>query len=194
MAFEFIRTDIEGVFEVIPKVFGDKRGFFLECYNRRDFEEAGIQADFVQDNISSSSKGVLRGLHFQKHHPQGKLVSVVSGQVYDVAVDLREGSATFGAHCGVVLDGERHNAFYIPAGFAHGFCVMSDTAMFAYKCTDFYHPEDEGGLKWNDPAIGIDWSKYLEGAQPVLSAKDEKQPAFAPGGRYFDKNAVWIGN
>ncbi|MBQ5538465.1 MAG: dTDP-4-dehydrorhamnose 3,5-epimerase, partial [Treponema sp.] len=169
MAFEFIKTDIEGLYEVLPKVFGDQRGFFLESYSKRDFEKAGLQAEFVQDNMSSSSKGVLRGLHFQKRHPQGKLVSVVSGKVYDVAVDLRSGSLTFGKHYGVVLDADRHNAFYIPAGFAHGFCVMTDTAVFTYKCTDFYHPEDEGGLMWNDPAIGIDWDKYLDGTQPLLS-------------------------
>ncbi len=193
MAFEFIKTDIEGLYEVLPKVFGDQRGFFLESYSKRDFEKAGLQAEFVQDNMSSSSKGVLRGLHFQKRHPQGKLVSVVSGKVYDVAVDLRSGSLTFGKHYGVVLDADRHNAFYIPAGFAHGFCVMTDTAVFTYKCTDFYHPEDEGGLMWNDPAIGIDWDKYLDGTQPLLSGKDGKHPVFDPAGRYFDQNAVWIG-
>ncbi|MBQ3800335.1 MAG: dTDP-4-dehydrorhamnose 3,5-epimerase [Treponema sp.] len=193
MAFEFIRTGIEGLYEVTPKVFGDQRGFFLESYSKRDFEKAGIQAEFVQDNMSSSSKGVLRGLHFQKRHPQGKLVSVVTGQVYDVAVDLRAGSPTFGKHYGVVLDADRHNAFYIPAGFAHGFCVMTDTAVFTYKCTDFYHPEDEGGLMWNDPAIGIDWDKYLGGTSPLLSGKDGGHPSFDPAGRYFDKDAVWIG-
>ena len=193
MAFEFIRTGIEGLYEVVSKVFGDQRGFFLESYSKRDFDAAGITAGFVQDNMSSSSKGVLRGLHFQKHYPQGKLVSVVSGRVYDVAVDLRAGSPTFGKHYGVVLDADRHNAFYIPAGFAHGFCVMTDTAVFTYKCTDFYHPEDEGGLMWNDPAIGIDWDTYLGGTAPLLSGKDEKHPAFDPAGRYFDKDAVWIG-
>ncbi|MBQ9538217.1 MAG: dTDP-4-dehydrorhamnose 3,5-epimerase, partial [Treponema sp.] len=160
MAFEFHKTHIEGLFEITPKVFGDRRGFFLESYSKRDFEQAGIKAEFVQDNMSSSSQGVLRGLHFQKRHPQAKLVSVVYGQVYDVAVDLRNGSATFGSYHGLLLDGEKHNAFYIPAGFAHGFCVISETAVFAYKCTDFYHPEDEGGLIWNDPAIAIDWDKY----------------------------------
>ena len=194
MSFEFKKTHIAGLYEVQPKVFGDQRGFFLESYSRRDFAQAGIDVEFVQDNMSSSSRGVLRGLHFQKHHPQGKLVSVVSGQVYDVAVDLRCGSATFGAHYGVVLDGEKHNAFYIPAGFAHGFCVLSDTAVFAYKCTDFYHPEDEGGLMWNDGAIGIDWDSYLGGGRPLLSEKDGRHPAFDRNGRYFDMDANWIGD
>lgn len=193
MAFEFKKTDIAGLYEVLPKVFGDRRGFFLESYSRRDFEAAGIRAEFVQDNMSSSSRGVLRGLHFQKQHPQGKLVSVVAGQVYDVAVDLRAGSATFGNYYGVVLDAEKHNAFYIPEGFAHGFCVMSDTAVFSYKCTDFYHPEDEGGLPWNDSGIGIDWDRCLAGAAPLLSEKDGKHPAFQPDGRYFDGNGNWIG-
>ena len=194
MAFEFKKTDIEGLYEVLPKVFGDRRGFFLESYSKRDFEAAGIRAEFVQDNMSSSSRGVLRGLHFQKQHPQGKLVSVVSGQVYDVAVDLRAGSATFGNYYGVVLDAEKHNAFYIPAGFAHGFCVMSDTAVFTYKCTDFYHPEDEGGLPWNDSGIGIDWDRFLSGTTPLLSEKDGKHPAFQPDGCYFDGNGNWIGD
>ncbi|MCR5622279.1 MAG: dTDP-4-dehydrorhamnose 3,5-epimerase [Treponema sp.] len=193
MAFEFIKTGIEGLYEVVPTVFGDKRGFFLESYSRRDFEAAGIPAEFVQDNISSSSKGVLRGLHFQKQHSQAKLVSVISGRVYDVAVDLRKGSASFGSHYGVVLDGERHNAFFIPAGFAHGFCVMSDEAVFSYKCTDFYHPEDEGGLMWNDPEIGIDWEKYLEGEPPLLSEKDKKHPSFDRDASYFDIHAHWMG-
>ena len=193
MAFEFIKTGIEGLYEVVPTVFGDKRGFFLESYSRRDFEAAGIPAEFVQDNISSSSKGVLRGLHFQKQHSQAKLVSVISGRVYDVAVDLRKGSASFGSHYGVVLDGERHNAFFIPAGFAHGFCVMSDEAVFSYKCTDFYHPEDEGGLMWNDPEIGIDWEKYLEGEPPLLSEKDKKHPKFDRDASYFDIHAHWMG-
>ncbi|MBP5157515.1 MAG: dTDP-4-dehydrorhamnose 3,5-epimerase [Treponema sp.] len=193
MAFEFIKTGIEGLYEVVPTVFGDKRGFFLESYSRRDFEAAGIPAEFVQDNISSSSKGVLRGLHFQKQHSQAKLVSVISGRVYDVAVDLRKGSTSFGSHYGVVLDGERHNAFFIPAGFAHGFCVMSDEAVFSYKCTDFYHPEDEGGLMWNDPEIGIDWEKYLEGEPPLLSEKDKKHPKFDRDASYFDIHAHWMG-
>ncbi len=194
MAFEFIKTNIEGLYEVIPKLFGDKRGFFLESYSKRDFEKAGISVDFVQDNISSSSKGVLRGLHFQKRHPQAKLVSVFSGQVYDVAVDLRKDSPTFGSHYGVILDGERHNALFIPAGFAHGFCVISEMAVFTYKCADFYYPEDEEGLPWNDAGIGINWEKYLFGASPILSKKDENHPPFCPSGLYFDSNANWIGD
>lgn len=193
MAFEFKKTGIEGLFEVVPKVFGDSRGFFLESYSRKDFEPAGIKAEFVQDNMSSSSKGVLRGLHFQKRHPQAKLVSVISGKVYDVAVDLRKGSPTFGSYYGVVLDGERHNSFFIPAGFAHGFFVMSESAVFTYKCTDFYHPEDEGGLMWNDPEIGINWDMYLEGTKPLLSEKDGKHPSFGRDKPYFDTAANWIG-
>ena len=147
---------------------------------------------FVQDNQSSSSKGVLRGLHFQTQHPQGKLVRAVSGKVFDVAVDLRKGSATFGKYYGVVLDSEKQNQFYIPEGFAHGFYVLSETAVFAYKCTDFYDPKGEGGLMWNDPTIGIDWKSVAPEIEPLLSEKDGKHPAFYVNGNYFDINGKWI--
>ena len=148
---------ISGLYVVEPTVYGDKRGYFMETYNQNDMKEAGLDMVFVQDNQSSSSKGVLRGLHFQKMHPQGKLVRALRGSVFDVAVDLRKGSSTFGQWYGVELTEENHKQFYISEGFAHGFLVLSDYAEFCYKCTDFYHPEDEGGLAWNDPAIGIRW-------------------------------------
>lgn len=198
MPFEFKTcsadgTTIEGLHEIQPKVFGDARGYFFEAYSERDFFAAGLTMRFVQDNQSSSCANALHGLHFQKRHPQGKLVRAVSGRVYDVAVDLRRESATFGKHYGVILDGERQNQLYIPQGFAHGFYVLSEHAVFAYKCTDFYHPEDEGGLPWNDPILGIDWNSVAPGLQPVLSAKDNAHPAFDPDGAYFDKSARWIG-
>ena len=148
---------ISGLYVIEPAVYGDKRGYFMETYNQNDMKEAGLDMVFVQDNQSSSSKGVLRGLHFQKKHPQRKLVRALRGSVFDVAVDLRKGSSTFGQWYGVELTEENHKQFYIPEGFAHGFLVLSDYAEFCYKCTDFYHPEDEGGLAWNDPSIGIQW-------------------------------------
>ena len=148
---------ISGLYVIEPAVYGDKSGYFMETYNQNDMKEAGLDMVFVQDNQSSSSKGVLRGLHFQKEHPQGKLVRALRGSVFDVAVDLRKGSSTFGQWYGVELTEENHKQFYIPEGFAHGFLVLSDYAEFCYKCTDFYHPEDEGGLAWNDPSIGIQW-------------------------------------
>lgn len=149
--------DIEGLYIIEPKVFGDNRGYFMETYSEKDFFEAGLTMKFVQDNQSKSKKGVLRGLHFQKEHPQGKLVRAVSGEVFDVAVDIRKGSKTFGKWFGVTLSAENKKMFYIPEGFAHGFLVLSDEAEFAYKCTDFYHPEDEGGLLYNDVEVGIEW-------------------------------------
>lgn len=151
------KTHIDGLVIIEPKVFGDTRGYFMETYSQRDMAEAGLNMVFVQDNQSMSTKGVLRGLHFQKSFPQGKLVRVIKGCVFDVAVDLRSGSETFGRWYGVVLSDENKKQFYIPEGFAHGFLVLSDTAEFCYKCTDFYHPEDEGGLAWNDPEIAISW-------------------------------------
>ena len=184
---------IKGLYEIQPKVFGDARGCFFEVYSEKDFFEAGLTMRFVQDNQSSSTKGVLRGLHFQTEHPQGKLVRAVSGRVYDVAVDLRRDSATFGKYYGTILDGEKNNAFYIPEGFAHGFYVLSDVAVFAYKCTDFYDPKGEGGLMWNDPKIGIDWASVAPEITPVLSDKDKKHPSFDENGRYFDINGIWIG-
>lgn len=156
---------IEGLYIIEPKVHGDSRGYFMETYNRQDMEKAGLNMEFVQDNQSMSVKGVLRGLHFQKQYPQGKLVRVIKGSVFDVAVDLRSDSPTYGQWYGVELTEENKKQFYIPEGFAHGFLVLSDTAEFCYKCTDFYHPNDEGGLAWNDPAIGIQWPQ-LQGAYP----------------------------
>ena len=199
MAFEFKKcsidgAEIKGLYAIQPKVFGDARGYFFEVYSERDFFDAGLTMKFVQDNQSSSSKGVLRGLHFQTRHPQGKLVRAVSGRVYDVAVDLRNGSPTFGKYYGVVLDSEKQNQFYIPEGFAHGFYVLSDTAVFAYKCTDFYDPKGEGGLMWNDPTIGIDWKSVAPEIEPLLSEKDGKHPAFDLNGKYFDLSGKWIGD
>ncbi|GAA0179307.1 dTDP-4-dehydrorhamnose 3,5-epimerase [Clostridium sediminicola] len=171
--FKFTETPIKDVYVIEPTVFGDDRGYFMETYNYNDFKEAGLDMVFVQDNQSMSTKGVLRGLHFQKDYPQGKLVRVIKGEVFDVAVDLREGSETYGKWYGVILSDENKKQFYIPEGFAHGFLVLSDEAEFCYKCTDFYHPGDEGGLIWNDPSIGIEWP--LEGIDEIkLSEKDKK--------------------
>ncbi len=169
--FTFTPCPIEGLYIIEPQVFGDDRGYFMETYNLQEFEAAGLATAFVQDNQSKSRRGVLRGLHFQKKHPQGKLVRVLSGEVFDVAVDLRKGSVTFGQWQGVILSGENKKQFYVPEGFAHGFLVLSGEAIFAYKCTDFYHPEDEGGILWNDPEIGIEWP-LAAGMVPSLSAKD----------------------
>lgn len=154
---------IEGLCVIIPAVHGDNRGYFMETYSQRDMEEAGLNIPFVQDNQSMSSKGVLRGLHFQKQYPQTKLVRAIKGSVFDVAVDLRSGSATYGKWYGVLLTEENKKQFLIPKGFAHGFLVLSDTAEFCYKCDDFYHANDEGGLAWNDPDIGITWPE-LQGS------------------------------
>ena len=169
-----VQTKLEGVYIIEPTIFGDNRGYFMESYSKHDFDEAGLTMNFVQDNESKSKKGVLRGLHFQTKHTQGKLVRVVEGEVFDVAVDLREGSPTFGQWTGVTLTAENKKQFYIPEGFAHGFLVLSDTATFQYKCTDYYAPEYDGGVLWNDPEIGIEWP--LEGIENVLlSDKDQKQ-------------------
>lgn len=180
---------IEGLYIIEPAVHGDKRGYFMETYSQRDMAENGLNMVFVQDNQSMSTKGVLRGLHFQKQHPQGKLVRVIRGSVFDVAVDLRAGSKTYGQWFGVELTEENKKQFYISPGFAHGFLVLSDTAEFCYKCTDFYHPGDEGGLAWNDPKIGIRWPSVcgeyngtasaegygmLDGTPLSLSEKDQK--------------------
>ncbi len=181
--FTFTETSIEGVFIIDVKRFGDSRGYFMETYKQPDFEAGGITCTFVQDNQSSSTKGVLRGLHFQIQHPQSKLVRVVRGEVFDVAVDLRPGSETYGKWEGVVLSAENQRQFFIPRGFAHGFLVLSDEAEFCYKCDDVYHPNDEGGLMWNDPDIGIEWP-HLQGetefdsTQIVLSDKDKQHPPF----------------
>ncbi len=165
--------EIEGLKVITPTVNGDARGYFMETYNYRDYQAAGIDQTFVQDNQSSSKKGVLRGLHFQKQFPQDKLVRVLSGEVFDVAVDLREDSATFGKWYGVLLSAENKKQFFIPKNFAHGFLVLSDFAEFAYKCTDFYHPDDEGGIAYNDPEIGVEWP-LPEGMELILSEKDRK--------------------
>lgn len=159
------KCPIEGLYVIEPAVHGDSRGYFMETYSLRDMQEAGLDMTFVQDNQSMSVKGVLRGLHFQKQYPQGKLVRVIKGRVFDVAVDLRAGSETYGKWYGVELTEENKKQFYISEGFAHGFLVLSDTAEFCYKCTDFYHPGDEGGLAWNDPSIGILWPE-VTGAYP----------------------------
>lgn len=180
---------IEGLCVITPAVHGDNRGYFMETYSQRDMEEAGLNMVFVQDNQSMSTKGVLRGLHFQKHYPQTKLVRVIKGSVFDVAVDLRADSATYGKWYGIILTEENKKQFLIPKGFAHGFLVLSDTAEFCYKCDDFYHPNDEGGLAWNDPQIGVVWPQVtgtyrnsasaqgytLEDGTPLnLSEKDQK--------------------
>ncbi len=188
------KCPIEGLYIIEPAVHGDSRGYFMETYNRQDMLEAGLDMVFVQDNQSMSVKGVLRGLHFQKKHPQGKLVRVIKGRVFDVAVDLREGSPTFGKWYGMELSAENKKQFYISEGFAHGFLVLSDTAEFCYKCTDFYHPGDEGGLAWNDPAIGIHWPELqgrydgtadaagyalTDGTPLNLSDKDKQWPTLS---------------
>ncbi len=164
---------IKGLFVIEPTVFGDARGYFMETYNYNDFKEAGIGAEFVQDNQSASKKGVLRGLHFQIHYPQDKLVRVIRGEVFDVAVDLRNGSETFGQWYGITLSEENKKQFFIPKHFAHGFLVLSDYAEFAYKCTDFYHPDDEGGLIYNDPQIGVKWP-IPEGMELIMTEKDRQ--------------------
>lgn len=176
--FTFTHTSIEGVVVVDNKQYGDARGYFMETYKRQDFLAGGVDVEFVQDNQSSSVRGVLRGLHFQIRHPQSKLVRVMQGRVFDVAVDLREGSATFGQWEGVELSAENHRQLFIPRGFAHGFYVMSETAIFTYKCDDVYHPNDEGGLPWNDPEIGVEWP-LIEGVPLNLSEKDRHHQSFA---------------
>lgn len=171
---------IEGVYLIEPTVHGDARGYFMETYNQREMAEAGLDAAFVQDNQSQSAKGVLRGLHFQRTHPQGKLVRVLRGAVFDVAVDLRRNSRTYGQWFGSVLTEENHQQLYISTGFAHGFLVLSETAEFLYKCTDFYCPGDEGGLAWNDPAVGIEWpgvvGDTLDGAALNINVRDRAWP------------------
>jgi len=172
--FTFNETRIKGVYIIDVKTYGDNRGYFMETYKESDFKAAGLDYNFVQDNQSSSRKGVLRGLHFQKTHPQAKLVRVLKGEVFDVAVDLRKGSETYGQWVGALLSDENHRQFMIPRGFAHGFLVLSDYAEFTYKCDDVYHPEDEGGIMWNDPAIGIEWPEVGE---IILSEKDKLHPS-----------------
>lgn len=180
--FKFIETEIQGVYVIEPAVFGDNRGYFMETYNKADFEAAGLCYNFVQDNQSASRRGVLRGLHFQKRYPQAKLVRVLRGEVFDVAVDLRKDSVSYGKWMGVLLSEENKKQLLIPRGFAHGFLVLSEYAEFAYKCDEFYHPEDEGGIRYDDRDIGIVWP---EAGELILSAKDQKHPGLAEAGVRF---------
>ena len=172
--FTFKETKIKDVYIIEPKVFGDNRGYFMETYRKEDFDKAGLKYNFVQDNQSKSKKGVLRGLHYQKTFPQTKLVRVISGEVFDVAVDLRKNSPTYGEWVGEILSSENKKMLMIPRGFAHGFMVLSETAEFIYKCDEVYHPEDEGGIMWNDPDVGVKWPSDIE---PLLSEKDQKHPS-----------------
>ena len=181
--FVFNKTDIEGVFVIEPKVFGDSRGYFMETYKEDEFKANGLDYHFVQDNQSKSHKGVLRGLHYQKSFPQAKLVRVISGEVFDVAVDLRKNSPTYGKWVGVILTSENKKMLMIPRGFAHGFVVLSNTAEFVYKCDEVYHPEDEGGIMWNDPDIAIKWPYDGE---LLLSEKDTKHPLLRDSKIKFD--------
>ena len=187
-----IKCPIEGLFIIEPAVHGDSRGYFMETYNQNDMHEAGLDMVFVQDNQSMSTKGVLRGLHFQKQYPQGKLVRVIKGRVFDVAVDLRSGSETYGKWYGVELTQENKKQFYISEGFAHGFLVLSDTAEFCYKVTDFYRPGDEGGLAWNDPEIGIDWPELTGSYQGTASAEGYAMADGTPL-NLSEKDQKWLG-
>ena len=186
------RTPIEGLYVIEPTVHGDERGYFMETYNQNDMREAGLDMVFVQDNQSMSRKGVLRGLHFQKQYPQGKLVRVIRGRVFDVAVDLRRNSKTFGRWFGVELTAENNKQFYISEGFAHGFLVLSDEAEFCYKCTDYYHHGDEGGLAWNDPEIGIEWPE-LTGDYPGSAAAGGYSMADGTPLTLSEKDQKWAG-
>ena len=183
--------EIEGLKIITPQVFGDSRGYFMETYNQHDMEEAGIDITFVQHNQSMSTKGVLRGLHFQKEFPQTKLVRVIKGEVYDVAVDLRADSPTYGKYHGVLLTEENKKQFLIPRGFAHGFLVLSDVAEFCYLCDDFYHPNDEGGLAWNDPEIGIEWPRLEGDYNGSASAEGYSVDGLALN--LSDKDQRWLG-
>jgi dTDP-4-dehydrorhamnose 3,5-epimerase len=188
--FKIIETPIEDLLIIETKIFKDDRGFFLESYNLRDFEEIGLDLKFVQDNLSRSKKGVLRGLHFQLRHPQGKLVRIISGRVYDVAVDLRVNSPTFGRWFGIELTGENGLAFYIPEGFAHGFLTLEDNTYFFYKCTEFYYPDDDLGVIWNDPEINISWP--LEGIKElIISDKDKRLPSFREVKELIGREETW---
>lgn len=171
--FKFVETEIKDVYIIEPKKYGDERGYFMETYKEESFKEAGLNYTFVQDNQSKSKKGVLRGLHFQKQYPQAKLVRVLEGEVFDVAVDLRKNSPTYGKWVGVILSAENNKQFMIPRGFAHGFVVLSESATFCYKCDELYHPEDEGGIMWNDSEVGVVWPYDGE---VLLSEKDKKHP------------------
>ncbi|WGS63889.1 dTDP-4-dehydrorhamnose 3,5-epimerase [Marinitoga aeolica] len=184
--FKKIETPIEGLYIIEPTVYGDNRGFFMESWNKKEFQEIGLNMEFVQDNHSRSTKGVLRGLHFQNPHSQGKLVRVIKGIVYDVAVDLRKNSKTYGQYYGIILSEENKKMFYIPEGFAHGFLVLSETADFMYKTTDYYCKECDGGIIWNDPDINIQWPlKEYVIEKPILSEKDKQLPTLK---EYNEKN------
>ncbi len=184
--FTFVETGLPGVLVIEPTVFGDARGYFMETFQKEEFAAAGITDEFVQDNQSKSSRGVLRGLHFQKEHTQGKLVRVTKGEVFDVAVDCRPNSATFGKWVGVTLSDENKKQFYVPKGFAHGFLVLSDEAEFCYKCTDYYDPIAEGGIPYNDPTVNVEWPDC--GCEYLLSEKDKKHEPFAAQNfEYFNK-------
>jgi len=169
---EVIQTSLDGVLIVEPRIFGDSRGFFKEVYHQDRYKEVGISEDFVQDNVSRSARGVLRGMHFQKSKPQGKLIQCLRGEIVDVIVDINPSSKTYGHYESITINDENHRQVYVPPGYAHGFCVVSEIADISYKCTDFYYPEDEGGLIWNDPDIGIDWPIK----DPNLSEKDKVHP------------------
>jgi len=183
MPYKITTTPIDGVLVLEPKVFGDARGFFFESFNARDFAQAtGLDVTFVQDNHSKSAKGVLRGLHYQAQHAQGKLVRVAQGAVFDVAVDIRKGSPTFGQWFGLELSAENNKQLWIPAGLAHGFLVTSESAEFLYKTTDYYHPEFERSLLWNDPSVGVEWPLHLLDSEPLLAAKDVAALTFAQSG------------
>lgn len=185
--FTFVETGLPGVLVIEPTVFGDARGYFMETFQKEEFAAAGITDEFVQDNQSKSSRGVLRGLHFQKEHTQGKLVRVTRGEVFDVAVDCRPNSATFGKWVGVTLSEENKKQFYVPKGFAHGFLVLSDEAEFCYKCTDYYDPSAEGGIPYNDPTVNVEWPDC--GCEYLLSEKDKKHEPFAA--QTFDYFNKW---
>ena len=188
--FKVIETPIKGLFIMETKIYKDDRGFFIESYNKNEFSKLGLEVEFVQDNHSFSRKGVVRGLHFQFKHPQGKLVRVISGRVFDAAVDLRSNSLTFGKWYGVELSGDNGLQFYIPPGFAHGFISLQDNTHFFYKCTDIYYPEDELGIVWNDPSIGIEWPlDQLD--EVIVSEKDKKLPSFDEVKESIAKEESW---
>ena len=184
---------IQGLYEIQPQLYTDDRGFFLEYYNQKDFYEAGLTMKFVQDNHSKSSYGVLRGLHFQKENTQGKLIRIIHGKVYDVVVDLRKNSESFGRYFGIILDSEKQNMLYVPKGFAHGFLVLSESAETIYECSDFYNPSAESGIDWQDPMLAINWSDYINLENIILSEKDKKNPPFDKSKNYFDLDGKWIG-
>lgn len=192
MNFMFEKLEIEGLVIAEPKIFGDSRGYFLETYSEKYFYESGINEKFVQDNMSKSIKGVIRGLHFQKKYCQAKLVTVIYGEVYDIAVDLRNDSKTFGKYFGVLLNEENKKQFFIPKGFAHGFMVLSDTVIFSYKCSDYYHPEEENGIIYNDKNIAINWGDYISN-DFIVSDKDLSLSDFDYNKKYFSLTGEWIG-